>query len=73
MEAVILTRSPGLVEGGFYPGMNYMIGSWYRKDEIAKRAGILNASGSIATIFSGFLMTAVIHLGGRGGLAGWKW
>jgi ACS family pantothenate transporter-like MFS transporter len=69
----MLTNSPGLAEGGFYPGLNYMIGSWYRKDEIAKRAGILNASGSIATIFSGFLMTAVIHLGGRGGLAGWEW
>ncbi|PMD37533.1 MFS general substrate transporter [Hyaloscypha variabilis F] len=59
----------GLSEGGFYPGLNYMIGSWYRKDEIAKRSGILNASGSVATIFSGFLMSAVINLGGKGGLA----
>ncbi|KUJ13612.1 putative MFS transporter Liz1/Seo1 [Mollisia scopiformis] len=63
----------GLTEAGFYPGLNYMIGSWYRKDEIAKRSGILNASGSIATIFSGALMSSVVHLGGRGGLAGWKW
>ncbi|KAG0650221.1 MFS transporter [Hyphodiscus hymeniophilus] len=63
----------GLAEAGFYPGLNYMIGSWYRKDEIAKRSGILNASGSIATIFSGFLMSSVYHLGGRGGLPGWKW
>lgn len=50
-----------------------MIGSWYRKDEMAKRACILNASGSIAMLVSGFLMTAVTGLGGRGGLPGWKW
>jgi ACS family pantothenate transporter-like MFS transporter len=31
-----LTSSLGLMEGGFNPGINYMIGSWYRKDETAK-------------------------------------
>jgi MFS transporter, ACS family, pantothenate transporter len=68
-----LTSSTGLAEGGYYPGLQYMIGSWYRKDEIAKRACILNTSGSIAQVFSGFLMSAVVGLGGRGGLEGWKW
>ncbi len=63
----------GLAEAGFYPGLQYMIGSWYRKDEMAKRACILNASGSIAMLFSGFLMTGVTNLSGRGGLPGWKW
>jgi ACS family pantothenate transporter-like MFS transporter len=63
----------GLAEAGYYPGLQYMIGSWYRKDEMAKRACILNASGSIAMLFSGFLMAAVVSLGGRGGLPGWKW
>ncbi|KAK3356643.1 major facilitator superfamily domain-containing protein [Lasiosphaeria hispida] len=63
----------GLAEAGYYPGLQYMIGSWYRKDEIAKRACILNASGSAAMLFSGFLMAAVTNLGGRGGLPGWKW
>jgi ACS family pantothenate transporter-like MFS transporter len=53
--------------------MNYLIGSWYGKDEMAKRACILNGSGSAALMFSGFLMTAVIDLGGKGGLPGWKW
>jgi len=63
----------GLAEAGYYPGLQYMIGSWYRKDEMAKRACILNASGSIAMLFSGFLMAGVTGLGGRGGLPGWKW
>ncbi len=53
--------------------MQFMIGSWYRKDELAKRSCILNASGSLAMMFSGFLMSAVINLDGTNGLAGWKW
>ncbi|MCJ1233865.1 hypothetical protein MMC14_001823 [Varicellaria rhodocarpa] len=63
----------GLAESTFYPGMQYVIGSWYRKDELAKRSCIFHASGAIATMCSGFLMAAVYNLNGRGGLAGWKW
>ena len=25
-------------ESTFYPGMQYIVGSWYRKDELAKRS-----------------------------------
>ncbi|EXJ91869.1 hypothetical protein A1O3_00419 [Capronia epimyces CBS 606.96] len=63
----------GLSESGFYPGVEYMLGSWYRRDELAKRAGIFNFTGSVATMFSGYLMSAVISLDGRGGLRGWQW
>ncbi|MCJ1401789.1 hypothetical protein MMC11_005006 [Xylographa trunciseda] len=64
---------PGLAESTFYPGMQYIIGSWYRKDELAKRSCIFHTSSAIATMFSGYLMTAVYNLDGRGGMAGWKW
>ncbi|EXJ80605.1 hypothetical protein A1O3_06888 [Capronia epimyces CBS 606.96] len=63
----------GLAEAGYFPGVLYMIGSWYGKDEIAKRSCIFHVSGGIATMFSGYLMTAVISLGGTGGLKGWQW
>jgi len=63
----------GLFESAFYPGMQYIIGSWYRKDELAKRSCIFHTSSAIATMFSGYLMSAVYHLGGRGGFAGWQW
>ena len=65
--------SIGLAESSFYPGMQYVIGSWYRKDELAKRSCIFHVSGAIATMCSGYLMAAVYHLGGRGGFAGWQW
>ena len=63
----------GLAESTFYPGMQYIIGSWYRRDELAKRSCIFHTSSAIATMFSGYLMAAVYHLNGKGGLAGWQW
>ncbi|KAF7186261.1 Pantothenate transporter liz1 [Pseudocercospora fuligena] len=63
----------GLAESGFYPGMQYVIGSWYRRDELAKRSCIFHTSGAIASMFSGYLMAAVYNLEGVGGFRGWQW
>lgn len=53
--------------------MQYIIGSWYRRDELAKRSCIFHTSSAIATMFSGYLMAAVYNLGGKGGFKGWQW
>jgi hypothetical protein len=53
--------------------MQYIIGSWYRRDELAKRSCIFHTSSGIASMFSGYLMDGVYHLGGRGGFKGWQW
>jgi ACS family pantothenate transporter-like MFS transporter len=63
----------GLAESTFYPGMQYIIGSWYRRDELAKRACIFHTSSAIAQMISGYLMASVYHLGGTGGFKGWQW
>jgi ACS family pantothenate transporter-like MFS transporter len=63
----------GLAESTFYPGMQYIIGSWYRKDELAKRSCIFHASSALGTMFSGYLMAAVYKLNGRNGFRGWQW
>lgn len=63
----------GLAESGFYPGIQYIIGSWYRKDELAKRSCIFHASSAIGSMFSGYLMAAVYHLDGVDGYQGWQW
>ncbi|RWA12515.1 hypothetical protein EKO27_g2623 [Xylaria grammica] len=52
----------GLAESAFYPGMQYVIGSWYRKDELAKRSCIFHSSSAIGTMFSGYLIAAVYKL-----------
>ncbi|KAF5023037.1 hypothetical protein F66182_4921 [Fusarium sp. NRRL 66182] len=63
----------GLAESTFYPGMQYVIGCWYRKDELAKRSCIFHASGSIGMMFSGYLMASAYRLDGVHGFHGWQW
>ncbi|KAH8810873.1 allantoate permease [Xylogone sp. PMI_703] len=64
----------GLFESGFYPGIHYLLGSWYTPQEIGKRAMIFWLAGSIGQLFSGFLQAAAYtHLNGVAGRAGWRW
>ncbi|EED22606.1 pantothenate transporter, putative [Talaromyces stipitatus ATCC 10500] len=64
----------GIFESGFYPGIHYMLGSWYKPAEIGKRAMIFWLAGSIGQLFSGFLQSAAYtNLDGVYGRAGWRW
>ncbi|RDW56995.1 hypothetical protein BP6252_13948 [Coleophoma cylindrospora] len=64
----------GVIEASTYCGTLYIIGSWYKPLEIAKRTAIFTASGQAGTMFAGVMMTA-IHQGmeGYAGLRGWQW
>ncbi|RKL02984.1 hypothetical protein BFJ68_g11773 [Fusarium oxysporum] len=48
----------GFFESGFYPGIHYMLGSWYTPREIGKRAMLFWLAGSVGSMFSGFLQGA---------------
>lgn len=63
----------GLAESTFYPGMQYIIGSWYRKDELAKRSCLFHAMGNVGSMLSGYLMAASHNLDGVHGFHGWQW
>ena len=63
----------GLSEAAFNPGTLYILGSWYRKDELAKRSCIFQASSFVGAMFSGYLMAATYNLDGVHGWKGWQW
>jgi ACS family pantothenate transporter-like MFS transporter len=64
----------GAVEASTYCGTLYIIGSWYKPLEIAKRTAIFTASGQAGTMFAGVMMTAINKgMSGYSGLAGWQW
>ncbi|KAI1068225.1 hypothetical protein LB507_004210 [Fusarium sp. FIESC RH6] len=63
----------GLAESTFYPGMQYIIGSWYRKDELAKRSCLFHAMGNVGSMVSGYLMAGSHNLDGVHGYHGWQW
>lgn len=64
----------GLGEGAFFPTMNYIFGSWYRPDEMARRSGLFYIAGSIGTISTGFMSARISQdLEGVLGRASWAW
>ncbi|KAK0440166.1 MFS general substrate transporter [Armillaria borealis] len=73
-QVCVLRFFIGLAGATFYPAMSYVIGSWYKSEELAKRSCILHTAAAIGPIFSGFLQAAAYNgLNGVGGLAGWRW
>lgn len=64
----------GMAEASTYCGTMYIMGSWYKPLEIAKRTAIFTAVGQAGSMFAGVMMTAVHKsMNGYGGLPGWKW
>ncbi|KAH8811627.1 major facilitator superfamily domain-containing protein [Xylogone sp. PMI_703] len=64
----------GLCEGAFFPCIMYVIGSWYKKDERAKRTTLFYSTATMASMFSGYLQAAAYNnLNGHLGRAGWQW
>lgn len=51
-----------------------ILGSWYRPEELFKRAGMWFMGNSLGSMFSGYLQAAAYkNLNGVHGLAGWQW
>ncbi|KAJ0280159.1 hypothetical protein COL940_006411 [Colletotrichum noveboracense] len=73
MQIYVLHFFIGLAESTFYPGMQYIIGSWYRKDELAKRSCLFHAMGNVGSMVSGYLMAGAHNLDGVHGYHGWQW
>ncbi|KAL2834162.1 major facilitator superfamily domain-containing protein [Aspergillus pseudoustus] len=64
----------GLFEAGFAPAIIYLISSWYRKHEQAKRIYVFYSSAVLAGAFGGIVAGAVMsNLDGAQGIAGWRW
>ncbi|KAI9926196.1 hypothetical protein MW887_004659 [Aspergillus wentii] len=64
----------GLAEGTFYPAVHTVLGGWYTKRELGKRACIFFGSAFVGSMFSGYLQAALYTgMDGKGGLSGWRW
>jgi ACS family pantothenate transporter-like MFS transporter len=64
----------GLFESSLYSGTIYILGSWYKPLEIAKRTSIFTAVGQIGSMFAGVMMAAMSEtMKGKHALSGWQW
>ncbi|KAF4120332.1 Pantothenate transporter [Geosmithia morbida] len=50
------------------------VGSWFKNEEVFKRAGVWFMGNSLGSMFSGYLQAAIYdNLNGVGGRTGWQW
>ncbi|CAK7892283.1 probable transporter Seo1p [[Candida] anglica] len=51
----------GLTEAGYFPGLEYLVGSWYDSKELSKRSSFFAVAGSAAGLVSGPLQQRVLQ------------
>lgn len=61
----------GLAEGPIFPCIVYILGSWYKRDELYRRVMVFSISSSLGGMFSGYLQTAALSI--HHGLDAWQW
>lgn len=64
----------GIFEASTFSGANYVMGSWYKQNEIGKRTGLFATSGMAGQMISGYVQVGIhASLDGTFGRAGWQW
>ncbi|KAB5576299.1 major facilitator superfamily domain-containing protein [Coniochaeta sp. 2T2.1] len=63
----------GVTEAGLFPGVNYYLSCWYKRDEFAVRAAIFFSAAALSGSFGGLLAAAIQNMDGIAGYSGWRW
>ncbi|KAI1633074.1 MFS general substrate transporter [Biscogniauxia mediterranea] len=64
----------GFLEGSTFVGIQYVLGSWYKKTEIGKRSAIFACAAYVGTMISGYIQSGLLaSLDGRNGIPAWRW
>ncbi|CAF9935226.1 hypothetical protein IMSHALPRED_010149 [Imshaugia aleurites] len=63
----------GVFEAGLFPGVNYYLSCWYKRDEFGIRAAIFFSAAAVSGSFGGLLAAAISNMAGIGGKEGWAW
>lgn len=72
-EMIALRVLLGMAMSGIYPGLTYLISTWYLRSEQQTRFAFLQ-SGQVIILATGSIVNFGLNqLSGKGGLAGWRW
>ncbi|WVQ96924.1 hypothetical protein IAU59_004032 [Kwoniella sp. CBS 9459] len=63
----------GLAEGGFWPGITFIVTQWYPRREAGYRMCLMFSAAGASGAFGGLLARALEKMDGIGGLEGWRW
>ncbi|KAJ5732022.1 Major facilitator superfamily domain general substrate transporter [Penicillium malachiteum] len=72
-EMIALRVLLGIAMSGIYPGLTYLISTWYLRQEQQLRFAFLQ-SGEVIVLATGNIVNfGLNHLNGAAGMAGWRW
>ncbi|WP_306513201.1 MFS transporter [Janibacter hoylei] len=63
----------GAAEAGLYPGIMYLITTWFAQKDRATAVGLILTASSVAFIVANPIGGALMKMDGVGGLHGWQW
>ncbi|KAJ5955144.1 Major facilitator superfamily domain general substrate transporter [Penicillium viridicatum] len=63
-----------IFEASYFPGVHYVLGSWYKSNEIGRRGGAFYIGLTLGYLTASLLQSAALdYLDGVNGLPGWRW
>lgn len=72
-EMIAMRVLLGISMSGIYPGLTYLLSTWYRRSEQQLRFAFLQ-SGEVTILATGGIVNFGLNkLGGQNSLAGWQW
>jgi MFS family permease len=64
----------GAAEAGYFMMIHYLLGSWYKPDELGRRGGFYYCGQMLGILTAGLLQAAIFEsMNGLNGRAGWRW
>lgn len=73
-SGIMATRAfLGLCEGGLFPGVNYYITQYYRREECGIRMATFFSAATLAGAFGGILARGIAEMNGIAGRSAWSW
>ncbi|EFW22157.1 hypothetical protein D8B26_001123 [Coccidioides posadasii str. Silveira] len=72
-QMIILRVLLGISMSGIYPGLTYLISTWYTRQEQQLRYAFMQSSEVLILATGSILNYALNQLDGRAGLSGWRW
>jgi MFS family permease len=56
-----------------FPGLNFLLTTWYNRNEQNMVVSLFFAGSTLAGAFGGILAFGIRHMDGVGGKGGWAW
>ena len=60
-------------QAGYFPGVVYLLSTWYTRYEVGKRYAAFYLIGCVAAAFGGILAFGLMQMEGVAGYGGWRW